>query len=36
MIIDYYTRPADFVIPEISDPILRRMDWVMDGIVVTP
>jgi IS5 family transposase len=30
MIIDYYTRPADFVIPETSDPILRRMDWIMD------
>lgn len=30
MIIDCYPRPADFVVPPISDPILRHMDWLMD------
>lgn len=30
MIIDSYPRPADFVVPAISDPILRQMDQLMD------
>src|SRR5512141_2680630 len=30
MIIDSYPRPADFVVPAISDPILRQMDRLMD------
>lgn len=30
MLLDCYPRPVDRSVPEISDPILRRMDWIME------
>ena len=30
MLLDCYPRPVDLPVPEISDPILRRMDWIME------
>ena len=30
MLLDCYPRPVDLLVPEMSDPILRRMDWILE------
>jgi IS5 family transposase len=30
MLLDCYPRPIDLLVPDMSDPILRRMDWLME------
>lgn len=30
MIIDRYARPANFLEPKVSDPILQELDWILD------
>ena len=30
MLLDCYPRPVDLSVPVMSDPILRRMDWILE------
>jgi len=30
MLLDHYLRPADLRVPDLSDPVLRRMDWLLE------
>lgn len=30
MIIDRYARPANILVPQVSDPILQELDWILD------
>ena len=30
MLLNCYPRPVDLLVPEMSDPILRRMDWILE------